>query len=394
MKKRICVYDDFPFLNKFYAKRLQDLKIVREHFDIKSLNRQEFKDQAKLLTERRKRVRYRKKIGEESSEFDEVSTFIIDFDLLKLDPLLTGEDVTYLVRCFSRCGLIIGLNQYGHNIFDLTLKGHPESYADLNIGSEQLDNPGLWGGGAKEFRPWHWPKLPAFIESFQERVKDVVTHPDALIFDVLEMKDIAPILPKSVSQFISGRARSLPAKMTFRQFVINSGNGLRSRDRTATDEMVGWIGAARVSKWLERLVLPGQDILVDAPHLVSRYPSLLKGNSSDVNNWNRTTNFGSYKSLSLDHSRIEEFRFKKEHWLSRPAWLWEGISSCQRIKEVSEPWKRETTNFVFCEDSSNFHSRKTCTEFVAQLDSPYVRRYILRKDKTVEYAPKERLLTS
>ena len=55
--------------------------------------------------------------------------FIIDYDLLgsqaEKSPTgsLTGEIIAYLVRCFSRCKLIIGLNQYGSNPFDLTLRG-------------------------------------------------------------------------------------------------------------------------------------------------------------------------------------------------------------------------------------------------------------------------------
>ena len=45
----------------------------------------------------------------------------------------TGERVAYIARCFSACGFIIALNQYnnqGQPIFDLTLPGHVNSFAD------------------------------------------------------------------------------------------------------------------------------------------------------------------------------------------------------------------------------------------------------------------------
>ena len=41
------------------------------------------------------------------------------------------------------------------------------------------------------------------------------------------------------------------------------------------------VAAARLGKWLERLVLPGQNVLVDAPHLVSRFPSLVAADDLD-----------------------------------------------------------------------------------------------------------------
>ena len=110
-----------------------------------------------------------------AEKIDNASIFIIDYDLLSSQEegeekneefftgSLTGEIVAYLVRCFSKCKLIIGLNQYGNNPFDLTLRGDLDSFADLNLGGDQLDNPNLWMGdwqdSEQEFRPWSWPNL-------------------------------------------------------------------------------------------------------------------------------------------------------------------------------------------------------------------------------------------
>ena len=80
-------------------------------------------------------------------EIDDASIFIIDYDLLgsqaEKSPTgsLTGEIIAYLVRCFSRCKLIIGLNQYGSNPFDLTLRGDLNSFADLNFRRKTTGQP-------------------------------------------------------------------------------------------------------------------------------------------------------------------------------------------------------------------------------------------------------------
>lgn len=157
--------------------------------------------------------------------------------------------------------------------------------------------------------------------------------------------------------------------------------------------MIGRIAVTRISKWLERLILPGQDTLVDAPHLVSRYPSLLKEELTDIVTWNKTARFGSYIDLGLDHRKIEEFRFKKSCWLSRPTWFWRGLSECQKIKEVSAPWEKKSTDFAFCEDDSKFHKREECKEFIAESDSPYVQRFVFGFED-VDYRPKVRLIAS
>jgi hypothetical protein len=78
------------------------------------------------------------------------------------------------------------------------------------------------------------------------------------------------------------------SRISFRDFVTLSGNGLKGKDQ-ADDAAVARIAAARLSKWLEDIVLPAQEILVDAPHLVSRLPELLTGDPGRLATWDRTT---------------------------------------------------------------------------------------------------------
>lgn len=394
MRKTVRVYDDTPGRGEKYAAIIRDLKVVRENFVIESIGEEDFREELRILRERQSKTRLGQQWDDESL-FDRTTVLVIDYDLLKTskNTSLTGENVAYLTRCFSKCNFILGLNIdikiAGTNPFDLTLRGHPESFCDLNIGSGQLSNEGLWGDKRNQFRPWYWPQLPNYLSSFKERITEVVEHLDDAISEVLEIEGIMRNSPRSVTDFLVGD----PLKTTFRKFVEKSGNGLRGRDKSPPDELVGRIAAARLSKWLERLVLTRQDSIIDAPHLVSRYPSLLEGDKSDVSVWNKTTKFEKYDKLGLNHEIIEEFRYGKTHWFSRPVWFWGDLSESSEIKEVREPWEREMVKFVFCEDSSSFYEREQCKKFSIKSDSPYNRRFIRYiKEENVNYQPRVRLL--
>jgi hypothetical protein len=386
LREKILIYDDEVQLLATYSSRLQALSFLKKRFEVEPITPNDFEKEMKALEGRRRAFRKKEDSWPESL-LDEASMLIVDYDLLEsFNPFVTGEGVSYLSRCFSKCGLIIGMNQYNRRgqptSFDLTLKGHPESFADLNICSEQLDNPGLWSEKRTVFRPWHWPQLPDFLGFFQKRVKDVEDHLKEPICKTLGIENIEAVFPSSISAFL-GRH---PAKTTFKEFVESSGKGLQTKDENKNEELVARIAAARISKWLERLVLPGQDILVDAPHLASRYPSLLVGDPSKTETWNRTTGLVGLDRLSLDHTNIKEYGFKKDYWLSRPTWFWQKLSENQSIKEVSEPWERKKTKFVFCEDTSSFHKQKECTEFYAELASPFRRRFV-RRVNGINYEP-------
>lgn len=394
-KEKILVYDDETSVGEGYVDRLKKLESVTNAFDVEIFDEGEFSESLKTLKERQKYLREGKSWEGDTSILDSTSIFIIDFDLINpLKPsglVSSGEEVAYLTRCFSKCGMVVGLNLVRGNVFDLTLQGNPKSFADLNISSYQLDNPGLWGGETEGFRPWYWPELPKQSKTFQKKVDDAKDHLDKPICGFLEFpKEVVEVFSRTIGEFIGDN----PHKTTFKDFVTSSTNGLVGKDVKAADkldeEMMGRIAASRISKWLERLVLPGQDILVDAPHLVMRYPSLLKGDHSKVETWNMTAKFESFEKLSLNYETIERFRFKKEYWLSRPVWFSSPMSACQGIKEVHEPWTKEEIDFVFCEDGSSFYEKGKCKYFIAKMDSPYDRRFVW-KFPEVEYSPKKRL---
>lgn len=380
MNKIIYILDDDLQMAQGLQKQLSKVPaIAATDYRVEAYSVDQFTND---LTQLEKRAS-----GKKTSDigFDKAAVLVIDYDIAKLPhaSLLTGERVAYLVRCFSNCGLIIALNQFGPNSFDLTLNGHPESFADLNLGDSQLISRGLWSNQWNGFRPWHWPLVVEAYESFEKRIKKV-TLSDR-IFDTLGFPpQVVRTLPSSAIAWIAPKTKMTDIEgVTFQDFLDQSPHGLKPK-ANRTNANLQRMACARVSKWLERIVLPGQNILVDAPHLVARFPSLL-GKKPTVKVLNAICKLGVSANLELDPA-IEAHRFKAKDWLSRPAWFWESVRGSEEIKEVREPWSKEELSHYFCEDLSAFLPAEKCTEFVAAVPSPFTRRFVARTPD-VEYTP-------
>jgi hypothetical protein len=390
-KRQLLLLDDAEEFRRDHLEHLKKNKVAAKLFELKEIDHTRFREALVALEARRAEARNPRFAGfTNKCEFDGAAVLIVDYDLLAIKEtgFVTGENVAYLARCYSQCGLIIGLNQFGDNTFDLTLRGHPESFADLNIGSKHLHCPGLWQDSWKEFRPWHWPLIPQALESFENRIKDLTSAMDESILSWLQFPPVVvQLLARDTTQFIA--KSTLPAQTTFAQFVKESGNGLQGRKDMTSPECEVRIAAARVAKWLERLVLAGQDILVDAPHLVARYPSLLKGSKRDAGAFDRTASLASEGKLAIQKEKLSTALFPKSDWLSRPAWFWPTVSALDCIDEVREPWKSKQPELAFCEDISRFKTKAKCQEFVADLPSPFARRYVA-KHPEVDYRPEVR----
>ena len=419
----ILIYDDEQGRPEEFEEKLDkglNQANQSDKFDIILVKDNDFQNAIKALEQRRVEFRKGEKDLEnmpkdDAEQIDNASIFIIDYDLLDSQEKkkkggeektkefftgsLTGEIVAYLVRCFSKCKLIVGLNQYGSNPFDLTLKGDLDSFADLNLGEDQLDNPNLWTGDWKdseqEFRPWNWPNLCNLLRDFDERVEDVQRKLDTSISEFLGFdKELFELLPREIVQFIWKDKEKEHFQTTFREFITKSGNGLRLKDAKDLDSdinnhVLARVGAARISKWLEHLVLPEQDILVDAPHLISRYPSLITGDKTQIETWNRIAQLVSYNELELNANLLKNYQFPRDHWISRPVWFWDKLRECEHIREIIEPWLTVKPDWVFCEDTSYFYNREDCKEFLADTASPFTQRFVRYFDE-VDYRPRVR----
>lgn len=398
-KKKIVIFDDDKRQRQGWENELEKF-VGAPRLD--RMDSEKFLDTVRQLEKRQKRAREQFEQKEDidfkglDCYLDEVGILLVDYDLLDLDDsgfgsVLTGERLAYLARCYSRCDVIVAINQYGTRTFDLTLQGYPESFADLNVGAEHFADEGLWEAPPwKGFRPWSWPLLLQAEEAFAKRLRDLDEHMQTPIVDFLGLVDeeYRAVLPRNVVTFISTGRDAEAESVTFLDFVRHSGSGLETRDRTS-DELEKRIAAARIFKWLESHVLAGQDILVDAPHLVLRFPSLLDGDLEKIEDWNRTAHLPEPEGVHL--GKIAKHRFEKEHWLSRTAWHWDKIREDSSIPEVSDPWESpDPPGFVFCEDTSRFVEDSEAQEFVSSVPSSFVRRHVELLSE-IEYRPSARL---
>jgi hypothetical protein len=383
-KQTILICDDNKQRVGDWRKRLEKLEVP---FRIEGLTGEGLGAAIEELGKRRERSRGRKRAAPlERQKFDKAAILIIDYDLLDVDPKssLNGENVAYLARCYSYCGLIVMLNRYDReNAFDLSLKGHPDSYADVNLSADQLHNPGLWRQPWAGFRPWYWPLLPAAAAALERRITRLAGHLDHKILTFWKLPTEAiSLLPRSTIEYLA--SDKSPESTTFRNFVENSSMGLRLKDQVRDETLIARVAAARAGKWLERVVLPGQDILVDAPHLALRFPSLLRGDTKKLDTWNASASLFPPKLVWSDKVRLRQkilrHSFQEPDWLSRGAWFWSGIRNLEDIEEVRNPWSAERPDVVFCEDVSRFLPRREAREFVADLASSFVRRFVVAPD--------------
>jgi len=406
----VGICDDEAANREAWGKELSAIREFSEQFEVKLLVAEnqdgEFAIALKDLAARRLQARTGIVDDTRQNIFDSLDLLIVDYDLIRAahGEWITGEEVAYLARCYSKCKIIIAVNQFGSNPFDLNLNFYfPESFADLNLGDRQVTNRGLWmTDWGQGFRPWYWPLVPKLIADFDKRVKDVLANPDQTIKELLGFNEEAwSILPRDTVSVFSHRKLGKPFdRLTVKEVIEDSHIGLRPKDAIMNNEALARIAAARFAQWLDNAVLSAQDILVDAAHLVERYRSLTGTENPPLEQLNRFARILSPEDYGFD-ARLETMLFKKAHWLSRPAWYWPEVSRAEWIKEVKDPWDASVPNTFFCEDVSCFVPFSQTREFRISVPSVYDRRRCIDPESEVaapwalslvEYQPNVRLM--
>tara|TARA_B100000965_G_scaffold162249_1_gene135162 strand:- start:3125 stop:4369 length:1245 start_codon:yes stop_codon:yes gene_type:complete len=387
--EKIVICDDELKRTERWANRLGALEAVASRYEIVIATPDDIGKAYKELEERREALRSDPKIQFEGNLFDSANILVLDQDLLHLESegkYAVGNELAYLARVFSGAGFITVLNEFGIRNFDLSLVEDAMARADINVGSDHLDNPGLWTEPFEGFRPWHWPVIPKAASTFQQRVKEVQEALDEPVFGFFgfeerELRQMSRSVLGVVMADKGDGTHSSGLETTFKDFVLYShGAGMNSRDAKAIEtrpDIIARVAAARSAKWLERQVVVSQDVLVDAPHLVSRMPFLMTGDHSKISDWNRTTAFEG--ELLIDGS-IEKYRFERPDWLYRPAFWWNRIEDSEEIQALMEKWDGMPCPFVFREDTSSFGTEENSLEFVAEVPSVFDRRYVSNPD--------------
>lgn len=375
----IVVCDDEPEMAAHWA---EDISIsLGDVANISTPDAQAIRQSLAILMARQKAARTPTPEPDDETCFDDVDIAFVDYDLVDLAPSIsvTGQELAYLVRCYSNCGLIVVINegQISRPTFDLRLEPSVDQFADVRISADHLANPGLWTNTFIGYRPWSWPDLTYEVDAYARRIKIVQRHMDHPVASVLGIEaDLDRLSQKAVAALTNRGAYEI-SDVSFRQAIEGGSEmGLRKKDKADPARMAR-IAAARIRHWFAGLVLPAQDPYMDAPHLVSEYPSLMSA-SDDLRSWNRTASLNvAAVELGLANAPIGNIALDLAPWTDRPLWRLTEVRNNSYIPEVADPWLQADPRYVFLEDLSKFVEQTLALGFDSKVPSRYDVRYVL-----------------
>ena len=392
MSYSVLVCDDNPKLAGDCVAEINALGL--DEYQVRTENNKVVRAGANEILGRRKAAREGKTRKRAECVFDAIDILIIDYDLLYIDDdnrEYTGESLARLARTFSNCAVVVVLNQFGRIDFDLSLRGHLASHADLNIDVDRLATPGLWHGPPWEgFRPWSWQTLSQAVESQRARERMIHEELDMPVVDAFGMQPAdASRLSDTAFGFIAPDADDFESLQgqTFKTFLSTTPNGRDAEHLLEADSSsaVRFI-AGRIGKWLEREVLGPQDVLIDVPHLLQRFPFLLGSDVSDREAWNETVHGPGRIRRVLDDS----YWFERGECLSRPAVWCRRLQADEEINEQRAAFDfSKVPDIAFMEDCSVFDDISVATEFRAGFHNAFDRRFV-RRLEGVRYGPQRR----
>ncbi|HHX6428658.1 TPA: hypothetical protein ACVGIZ_005005 [Pseudomonas aeruginosa] len=350
------------------------------------------------------RLDARKDTYKRVSDLNEYDLIIIDYDLLGLEEnggtaWSTGAELAYAIRLMCDVGPIIVVNQYGTNPFDLTMKRTVSSYADQDLGGHQITNPGLWQSNSfSDFRPWHWPNLSLEPARFNAMRDFILNNLDRSIIQTLGFEILDFSSARFIGHDILGKIGINDTATTFRELIQENREiavfNVLDKDidiiKKMDDPQLARLTSVIIWQWLEKVVLPNQEVLSDLPHLAPKMPWILKDYTSEES-WN------SICDLEIPTAIIDEigkYQFSPDFLFTRPVYWSEeakqaiGIPSGFSIDKISD--------LVFCEDASCFSPRTSASNYPSDLlafdKERWVKDKLTSDDTEVNYEPQSYLL--
>lgn len=327
---------------------------------------------------------------------DGVDILIVDYDLqelLEVGKWSTGLQVSTLARAFTRTKLIVLVNQFGTNSFDLTLVKSTQSRSDFDIGSGQILNPAFWDRSRTDgYSPWTWNdgviqaahRMEAVVEWMILNLDNTVLSTLGFAFESEESQQ-----PNYLNYELWQEIITSP-NQTFRELVGKS-EFLAQKDRECIlchDEPCARIAAAIISHWLERTVIPANETLIDIPHLVSFYPWLLRS-PEDVESWQTTTRKNEAFNSTLE--QLDTCIFDPGFPLARPVVWKQKVLQTPALAEPAGFSYDDFPDMVFCEDTSSFHEFSESRPFQSRLPGSDPQRFVANPGKIADPAWKHPL---
>ena len=337
--------------------------------------------------------------------FDDIDILAIDYDLLHLDDdgsRTTGEGVARLARTFSSCGVIVVMNQFKGPQFDLGMRGHLDSHADLNVDANLIGRPALWHDlepAAGQFNPTTWTPLPILLSAVRTLAAVLEKAGlDATIMDLLGLSEGALAeLSDTAFGFVDSEAETTDqlAKVTVRGLLSQAlrDEALVTAFEAHSPKTLFSFAAFRIAKWLERAVLRPMDVVVDGLHLVDRLPFMIdpeKIDAADPANWHKAA-LNPAEFLRWDV--LGKYRNEKASaCLGRTVFDWYRLAGDDQIDRLQDAYiTKDEVRFFLAEDTSRFVPREAVTRFRADFHNFGDRRAVEQLRGDITYGPMRRV---
>jgi len=386
--KCILIIDDDKRTAEQYCEKIKKAsQKSSEVYSFECLSGDNLLTEFKKLEKRQNDQRKGEIIELKGTKFDKAELLVLDFDLTSLgrsDTVITGELVAYYALVFSNCGPIISFNRR-RRIFDLSLIGEVRVWSDIDLSGADLSNYGLWAyKWGRNYRPWSWPFLPYLIRIDNKRIKEAEEGLDQTIKKFLDIPDdISKVMPRELMQMIGSLDAKLIDLAKLRLLFPKDAKVLKNNQ-------LARIASRLLARWLDSIVLPGQHILVDLPHLIYRFPALLRNKSRELKVWNNAVRFFAKESKIVGVKKLNKHQFKRNLWLNRDAWWSDRVDNEKSLTNMNKSVDVGAIP-VFAEDASRFYKASECKEFAISIFSPYSRRWV-KEFSGIEYEPKSRYL--
>lgn len=394
---RVVICDDDPDRVTSWAERLVD--VLGEVGDISPVDPHGFAAAVASLRRRALTAKASKPLGGDAADiFDAADVVVLDSDLTP-DPATIyteqdrafvheqlssemGGEIAHLIRAFTTGGALMVVNEgMQQRTFDLTLTRWATGVADVYVTGDDIDNVGLWRADPPTvagYRPWSWPRLDLLPERISAATSTL--HLDAPLLATVGLDP-----ERTTSRLLARQKESLPQNaesftaVTFRMMAESEPYGLRLKEKTSEEQLMR-VAVCAVRRWLERVILPSMNLLIDLPHLIQQRPWLMHDRSAPVG-WNNPSG-----RWWPDAAIVERDAFNPEasSLLGRNVWTVAALPPQHPADRL------QAGDLVFCEDNSMFMSPDAVRDFVTDLEGPFPRRYVVPL-ADAQYHPRTRL---
>ena len=396
MRVRVC--DDFPDIAEEWVGAIK--AVAPDDYDVARM--ETAKDEVSTLLLRKIAVETGEDPLAHATDFDDIDVLVVDYDLLHLDDAgsrTTGEGIARLARSLSKCGAIVVMNQYKGQ-FDLGMRGHLDSFADVNIDAPLVGRAALWkrlDATTGEFNPTTWTPMPVLLDAARKLAATLAEKGiDAPVMPIIGLETAALAeLSDTAFGFLSLKAQTAEelAAVTLRDFLQRSlDEGFVECLLTKAPEILFGFAAFRLVKWLDRAVLRPMDVLIDGLHLVDRLPFMIDPDKADVNDQAAWVKAASAPSSSLRWEQLKDYHNElASSALGRTVFDWFRLANDDKVDEMQDAYlESDPARYYLAEDTSRFVAKDALTRYRADFHNFGDRRGI-EKLADVTYGPLRRI---